>query len=69
MQIINFTDFNILNQLFIEFLNFKSEHFYLALVYHIIFTYKLIDINLYTNILKSEHKIKGVSSKEKIDTF
>jgi len=71
MQTIDFKDFNQLFQLFIEFWNLRSEDYYLAGVSDIIFTYKLVDNNVFlpygeSKILKTNYSkpIKYISSKK-----
>lgn len=65
MQTIDIKDFHLLNQLFIEYWHLKSEDYYLAEYSHIIYTYKILDVNLETKILKAEK----LNKKYKIDTF
>lgn len=64
LQIVDIEDLSYLSDLFNEFLNLKSEEYYVAAYSDIIFTYKVVDIhNLETKILSPE-KIKAEQSNK-----
>lgn len=66
MQTIDLKDIDSLKQLFNEYWDLREEDYYLAKITDIIFTYKIININLPTKILKKKdlNKINNTSNKK-----
>jgi len=65
MQTINLEDIDQLKQLFIEFWNLRSEDYYLAQISDIVFTYKIVNLNLPIKILKINELGKQYNSSFK----
>nr|YP_025890.1 DNA-directed DNA polymerase [Moniliophthora perniciosa]AAQ74286.1 DNA-directed DNA polymerase [Moniliophthora perniciosa] len=64
MQCIDIKDFELLNKIFIEYWNLRSDDYYLAQFSHIIFTYKIIKLEKYS-LLDQETKIVKVNDINK----
>lgn len=62
MQTIELKDYSDLYLLFTEFWNLKNEDYHLAELNEIIFTYKIINVNLFTKILHSPIPTGGKST-------